>query len=386
MKRVMIVAGEISGDLFGADLLRELRKLAPDLSVYGVGGPMMVEHGLELLYDSSGWGTIGVVEALKKLPTLYFAYRRLLSLLDSRRPDLLVLVDYPGLNMRLARRAKNRGIPVVYHFPPSKWVMDPALVADAARHIDFVAAPFVSTAKVYRDAGSNVAFVGNPLLDIVKPTVPAAEFRAEFSLARSRTISILPGSRNREIQYLLPLLLESVRGLAAAGVEADFLMPLTSSLFRRNGFDRAFFERAVARSGADVRILVDRTYDALAVSDLAIIASGTATLEAALLGCPMVIIYQVSKVTEFFARRFSALPEHFGLPNLILSRRVVPELLQEEVTPDRMANECRILLDDPERLGRMRSDLKRVARYLGRPGASERVAKRIVSMLESLQI
>ncbi len=381
MKRLLVVAGELSGDLYGGDLVARLRALDPSLDIYGACGPRMREAGMERLYDSSGWGTIGVVEALKALPRLFFAYRGLCAMLTERRPDALVLIDYPGLNMRLARRAKSLGIPVVYYFPPSKWVTDPSHVRDAARHIDYVAAPFVATAKTYRDAGANVEFVGNPLVDLVRPGASAPELRAGLGIGPGRIVALLPGSRAREIDYLLPNLLGAAVEIARRGGAEEFLMPLPGAVLATRGAAVERSLRVAREAGARVRLLVDRTYDALAVADAAVIASGTATLEAALLGCPTVVIYQVSKITEFLARRYTHLPECFALPNLILSKRAVPELIQGDVTPARIADECLPLLLDPARAGAMRSDLARVRRYLGRPGAGSRVASRILAMI-----
>lgn len=377
----MVVAGEISGDLYGGDLVRALRELEPGVEIFGAGGPRMREAGMEQIYDSSGWGTIGVVEALKRLPRLFFAYRGLCDLLVTRRPGALALIDYPGLNMRLARRARALGIPVVYYFPPSSWATDPAHVRDAARHIDFVAAPFVATAKLYRDAGARVEFVGNPLLDLVKPSAPPARLRAEFCISGGPVVSLLPGSRVREVEYLLPPLLQAARRLGDGRPGIRFLMPLPGSALSGGGLTLDRFETAARDAGVAVTLLVDRTHDALSVSDAAVITSGTATLEAALLACPTVTVYRVSRITEWLARRFSALPERFALPNLILARDAVPELLQDDADGERIAAACAPLLDDPARARAMRDDLVRVARYLGPPGAGKRVAFRILSML-----
>lgn len=378
----MIVAGEISGDLYGSDLILHLRREMPAAELFGAGGPKMKAAGMDLLYDTSGWGTIGMVEAVKKLPRLYFAYRRLRRAISERRPDALILIDYPGMNMRLARAARAEGIPVVYYFPPSKWVKDPRCVADAARTIDFVAAPFISTAKLYRDAGARVEFVGNPLLDIVRASGTRSELAARFGTEGKSVVALLPGSREREIQYMLPLLLETARELARVRPDDVYLMPVTSAAFDRTGLGPEFFHQAIRRDGAPVRLVIDQTYDIMALANVAVITSGTATLEAACLQCPMVIVYQVSKITEWVARCISSLPDHFGMPNLILGRRIIPELIQEQVTPENVVHECRKILEDEETGKQVARDLQQVVRYLGRPGAGARLAQRIHEMIK----
>jgi len=378
----MIVAGEISGDLYGSNLIENIKKVLPDVVMFGTGGPKMKEAGLELICDTSCWGTIGLIEALKKAPKIYLYYLKLVKLMDNKKPDLLVLIDYPGLNMRLARYAKKLGIPVVYYFPPSKFAKDSKFVKDAAETIDYVAAPFVSTAKIYKEAGANVEFVGNPLVDIVKPSKSANEIREEFSFGERRVISIMPGSRMREIHYMLPPLLETTRMLSQKLDNTEFVMPITSSVFQRNGLSRDFFEKEVRKAGVDVKTFYDRTYDLLSVSEMAIITSGTATLEATCLTCPMVIVYKVSKITEILARYFSNLPDYIGMPNLILSKGSIRELIQEDVTPEKIMEESLKIINSDGEKSRIKEDLSRAVKLLGQPGAGLRVANKIGEILQ----
>ncbi len=378
----MVVAGEISGDLYGSDLIYNIRKILPECDIFGAGGPKMASAGMKLSFNSSAWGTIGLVEAIKILPRLYFIYKKLIKLMHEEKPDLLVLIDYPGLNMRLARYAKKIGIPVIYYFPPSKFVKDPLLVKDAANHIDYVAAPFVTTAKIYRDAGANVEFVGNPLVDIVKPTKDASTLKKEFNLSDKRIISVLPGSRVREIYYMLPALLGAVKCISNKIDNIEFIMPITSSIFEKSGMNLEYFNQFVRDFDVPVKIICDRTYDVLSITDLSIITSGTATLEAACLRNPMVIVYKVSKITELLAKKLSNLPDYIGMPNIILSEKIIPELIQGDVTAENIANECIAILNSEERITEIKKNLDKVIRYLGQPGAGLKVAKRIKNMLE----
>jgi len=379
----MIVAGEISGDLYGSNLIENIKKSMGDIYMFGTGGPKMEKAGLKLICDTSCWGTIGLVEALKKTPKIYIYYRKLIKLMVEEKPDVLVLIDYPGLNMRLARFAKNINIPVVYYFPPSKFAKDSKDVADAAATIDYVAAPFISTAKIYEGAGANVEFVGNPLVDIVKPTKTSEELIKEFGFEGKKIISILPGSRMREIDYLLPILLDSVKSLRSKLENTEFVMPITSSVFQRNGLNKNFFENYVKKSGIPVKIFYDRTYDLLSISQTAIITSGTATLEAACLNCPMVIVYKVSKITELIARYFSNLPDYIGMPNLILSKNSIKELIQNDVTPEIITKETLKIINSEEEYLRIKEDLKRVVRLLGKTGAGLKVAEKIKEMMDN---
>lgn len=382
-KKIMIVAGEISGDLYGYPLVREILEARSDLDVFGVGGPRMKSTGMRMLYDSSSWGTIGLVEALKKFPHLYRVYNDMAQKLSQTRPDLLVLIDYPGFNMRLCRYAKKLGIPTLYYFPPSKWTSNPSDVSDAARNITKVAAPFRHTAEVYRKAGANVEFVSNPLLEIVRPSMGAAELRKRFKVPDgSRIIALMPGSRFMEVKYMLPILVDSASLMAEKVRGAHFVMPISSSTISKGtGITLEYIRSRTASSKVPISIELDATYDILSISDFAVITSGTATLEAACLGVPMLIVYKVSLLTELFARSFTSLPKYFGLPNLILNRPVVPEFIQRNVSAESVAGAVAEILNSPEKIADIRNGLLEVVKNLGDVGATSRVADIILKMI-----
>lgn len=379
----MVIAGEISGDLYGYPLVSEIIRSVPDAEVFGVGGPRMGSTGMKIFYDSSSWGTIGMIEAIKKLPKLYFVFRDVARKLEQMRPDLLVLIDYPGFNMRLCRHAKKLGIPTLYYFPPSKWTYNPSDVSDAASNITKVAAPFRHTDEIYRKAGANVEFVGNPLLEIVKPSAGRDELRKKLGIPEGKkVISLLPGSRSMEVRYMLPVLTETAECLSKKTGDALFAMPVSSSTFSPGtGITLDYIKARTGSSKAGIQLFVDQTYDLLSISDFALITSGTATLEAACLGVPMIIVYKVSLLTELFARSMTSLPKYFGLPNLILDRIVVPEFIQNNVDPAIISDTAAELLNSPEKLADIKNSLALVRDNLGEPGATKKVAALIREMV-----
>jgi len=382
-KKIMIIAGEISGDLYGYPLVSEIYNSAPGVEVFGVGGPKMKSTGMKIFYDSSSWGTIGMIEAVKKLPHLYFVLCDIYKKLAQLKPDLLVLIDYPGFNMRLCRHAKKLGIPTLYYFPPSKWTYNPVDVADASHNITKVAAPFAHTYDIYKKAGANVEFVGNPLLEIVKPSASRETIMKKLNLSEGgRVISLLPGSRAMEVKYMLPILIGTAECMADKMKDITFIMPVSSSTVSAGtGITLEYIRNKISLSKTPIKLVLDQTYDVLSVSDFAVITSGTATLEAACLKVPMIIAYKVSLLTEIFARTITSLPKYFGLPNLILNRVVVPEFIQKDVEPELISNSAIEILNSPQKLADIRTSLDEVAKNLGEPGATKKVASLILQMI-----
>ncbi len=382
-KKIMIIAGEISGDLYGHPLVLELMKSGRQLEIFGIGGPRMKSAGMKTYYDSSSWGTIGMIEAIKKLPRLYRAYYDISDKLKRTRPDLLVLIDYPGFNMRLCRYARQLAIPTLYYFPPSKWSYNHEDVCDAARTITKVAAPFEHTFDIYKKAGANVEFVGNPLLEIVKTRNERTEILKKLKADNGeKVISLLPGSRSMEVRYMLPILAETAAILKSKVQNARFIMPISSSTISPGtGITLEYIKNVINSYGADVSVETDMTYDILSVSDFSIITSGTATLEAACLLTPMVIAYKVSLLTELYARLMTSLPKYFGLPNLILNKAVVPEFIQKEVTAEIISESVVSFLNSSQKLADMKNELKSVVKNLGEIGATKKVSNMILEMV-----
>ena len=373
-RRVLLVAGEASGDLHGADLLQALRARLPDLEVFGVGGQRLREEGMETVADAAEVATVGILEGAGRLRALVRTYRTLVRRIRESRPDLCVLIDFPEFNLRLARVAKRAGVPVLYYIGPQVWAWRRGRVRKIARRVDRLAVVFPFEPPLYEARLPAVEFVGHPLLDRVRVTRSREETLRRHGLDPARRmVLLLPGSRPSEIHQLLPALLETVRTLAPDGYQ--FALALAHTL------PRAAVEGPVRASGLPVEVVEEDTYNLIGAADLALVSSGTATLECALLECPMVIVYRVSPVTYVLARLLVRGVRHVGMPNIVAGREVVPELLQGDVTGARITAAARSILDDAGRRAAMVADLREVRHRLGRGGAAGRAAAIALEMM-----
>lgn len=372
MKRVVLVAGEASGDLRGAELIAALRERVPDLAVSGMGGDRLREAGMEILVDAHTLSAMGFTELFGRLATVLGSYRRIRRAIrggvGEPRPDLLVLIDFPDFNLRLAAVARRASVPVLYYVSPQVWAWRRYRVRTLARRVDHLAVVFPFEAELYRGL-TQVSFVGHPALETVRARSTREETRARLGVGRDEhLIALLPGSRPAEVRSLLPAMVEGWRRLtptprAVVALAHESLRPLVAPELPE-GVD--------ARSG--------ETWDLVHAADLALVASGSATLEAALLGTPMIILYRLSALSFAIARRLVRVP-FIGMPNLILGKAAVPELIQDEARPERIAAEASVILGDPERAARIRADLGQVRNALGTPGAAARVAAIAARML-----
>jgi lipid-A-disaccharide synthase len=371
-----MVAGEASGDLHGADLLHALRAEMPDVAVFGIGGERLREAGMETVVDSSDVATVGVTEVAGRLRTLLRAYRGLVRRIRTEPPDLCVLIDFPDFNLRLASVAKRAGVPVLYYIGPQVWAWRRGRVRKIARRVDRLAVVFPFEPALYAGHLSGVEFVGHPLLDRVRVTCSRAEtLRAHGLDPARRTVLLLPGSRETEVGYLLPELLDAVRRLAENG-SYQFPLALAHTLSRPE------MEARVAAAGLPVKVIEGDTYNLIAAADIALVSSGTATLECALLECPMVIVYRLGPLSYALARLLVRGVSSVGMPNIVAGRAVVPELLQSRARGQYIAEAARAILDDPSRRSAMVADLREVRRLLGRGGAAGRAAAIAAEMLE----
>jgi lipid-A-disaccharide synthase len=373
---VLLSAGEASGDLHGSTLCRALRELHPRLRLVGMGGPRMGEAGLERVADVSQHAVVGTNEALGRIPGLYRAYRTLQARLVADQPRCLVVIDFPEFNLRLARTARRAGVPVVYFIPPQLWAWRRGRIRQMARRISRVLAVLPFEEPLYRSASVPVDFIGHPLLDVLPLDLGRVEARRRLGLEPGEgMIGLLPGSRREEIERLLPPMLVAAKRLAASSVARRFVLAQAPSV------DAALIGRlvkaAVDDGGPRVDVLADRTYDVMAASDVVLISSGTATLEAALLGTPMIVCYRVSRITEAIVRLMVKVP-WCSLPNLIAGRAVVPEVLQDELSGHRLAAEALRLLEDPETAARQRAAFDDVRARLGSPGVGRRAAHAVL--------
>jgi lipid-A-disaccharide synthase len=373
----MIVAGEASGDLHGATLCRALRALAPACPLVGMGGERMAAAGLERLADVTGAAVVGGTEALGPLPTLLAAWRRLRAVLEGPRPPAaLVLIDFPEFNLRLARVARRAGIPVAYFIPPQIWAWRPWRARALARRSSIVLAVFPFETALYRRAGARVEFVGHPVLDALTgaPTRDQARHRLGLD-AQAVVVGLLPGSRAREIERTLPVLHAAAARIAAARPATRFVLGAVGRA--EGGPDPAAALRGAVPS---VQVVTGDTYAVMRAADLLLVNSGTATLEAALLGTPMVVCYRLSRLTEAWARLLVRVP-WISLANITLGRAVVPELYQRAFTAERVAAEVLRLLGSPAALQAQRDAFVELGGALGEPGVGLRAACHVLSLI-----
>lgn len=372
MPTVMVSCGEASGDLYAGALAGALRRRAPDTRVIGFGGDRLREAGGELIGDYRGLAVTGLTEAVRVLPRSYAMYRRLIARARAERPDVLVAIDFPDFNFRLARAIGRLGIPVVYYISPQLWAWRPGRLKTLAALARKVLVIFPFEEPIYERAGIPVEFVGHPLIDLIRVTEPRERFLPALGLdPTAPTIGLLPGSRPNEVRAILP-------GLAGAAARIRRALPATQFVVARApNLDSALFAPLVAAGPS--AIVEGRTDDVLNASDLVLTASGTATVQTALHGTPMVIVYRLSPITYRLGRRFVKV-DTFGMANLIAGRRVVPELIQEAFTPDRVADAAIPLLTDPAKAAAMRAGLREVRERLGTPGASDRAAAAVLAV------
>jgi lipid-A-disaccharide synthase len=382
--QVMISCGEASGDLYAGALAAEIRRLEPGAAVFGIGGEGLQQAGGELVADFHGLSVTGLSEAVSVLPRSLAAYRRLLSAARARRPDVFVAIDFPDFNFRLGAALHRMGIPVVYYIGPQLWAWRAGRLATMKRFVSEVLVIFPFEEAIYRDAGVPVQFVGHPLLDLLTPVQPRAEFLSSVGLDPSRpTVALLPGSRPNEVRAILPDLVRAA-GLVAGRVPAvQFLVARPPAL------DESHYG-ALRDPGLRARLPIatvqSRTDEVLSASDLALTASGTATVQAAIHGCPMVIVYRLSALTYRFGKPFVRV-QTYGMANLIAGERIVPELSQDAFTPEAVAAEAIDFLTNARRAADTRQALARVREKLGGPGASRRAAEAVlrVASRRSLQ-
>ena len=373
MRQVMICAGEASGDLNAGALTKEILSLDKDIKVFGMGGDMMRSAGGEVLFDIKDHGVMGFAEVLRKLPSLFKLRDDLSTLMDERRPSCLVAIDYPDFNMRIAKIAHDKGIPVVYFFSPSAWIWRKGRAKEIAKTVDTVAAVFPFERDVYVEAGANVNFVGHPLLDIVKPSMPFADAKKLVNKQDGRkTVLLLPGSRVQEIKKLLPAMLKAAEIMHKKDDSCDFY------LIRANTISEDLINSYTSSVNVPINIATGKNYDIMSVSDVAIATSGTVTLEAALCGLPSVIIYKTSPISAFIARLVIKV-KHIGLPNIVAGKEILPELLQEDASGEHIAQEAFRLLDAQNR-PQIEKDLAFMKERLGEEGAVKRVAKLVLDI------
>lgn len=369
--KVFISAGEASGDLHAAALTRAILQQDPSAQVFGMGGEALAAAGGEVVFNYKEYSVMGFVEVLKALPRLLGLKKAFRRLMEERRPDVFVTVDYPDFNMRVAKEAKALGIPVFSYIPPSAWAWRRGRAKMVAGLCTKVACIYPFAAQVYQEAGANVEFVGNPLVDIVQPEMSPQEAEAFLGKRPGHpVVLLLPGSRVKEITGVLPVMLQALPLIKKQQPDVDFVLQKAPSI------DRDLLDSLLARSPEPVKVVEGHNYDVMTASDAALATSGTVTLEAALCGLPSVICYRASALSIFLARQLVYV-KYIGLPNILAGKEILPELIQENMTPERMASAVLAFLE-PEGARSVRRELQQAVAKLGKPGAVDRTAALIL--------
>jgi len=389
-KNILIVAGEASGDLHASNLVKAIKALYPQINFFGLGGARLKETGVSLYFDIVELAVVGFFEVLKNLKKFRQVFLGLLKEVDRIKPDLGILVDYPGFNLRLAGELKKRGIPIVYYISPQVWAWGEERIKTIKKIIDLMIVVFKFEEALYKKYDIPVAFVGHPLLDIVSPKFAKEELFRKLGLNLNElTLALLPGSREKEVKTLLPIMLDTA-GLIYKylGNNIQFLI-LRSNTVKEDVFNDILTRYAKGSVSSKrlfgmprfpVQLISDLTYEGVAASDFAIVASGTATLETAILGVPMVILYKVSFLTWLYLKSAIKIP-YIGLVNVVKQEKFIAEFIQYAAKPKRIARYIVTILKDRQKIIQIKQGLSSVATQLGEKGASQKAAQEIINFL-----
>jgi len=370
MKSILIVAGESSGDKYGAEVVREFKKRHADAVFFGLGGERLAGQGVELSASLDELNVVGIFEVLGRLPRLRRTFRRLEKEGKTRRPAAAVLIDSPDFNLRLAKRLSRSGIPVLYYISPTVWAWRRGRLKTIRKYVTRMCLIFPFEKRIYDESGIPAVSVGHPLKGQVRARLSQADFRARYSLApQGPLVTLLPGSRRSEIKNHLPVLLEAAHRLRA-DLPVQFLLVLAETI------DRDYLHRFLPRDEPGIQVLIKDGYEAMAHSDLVLTSCGTATLETALLGTPLIAFYRLSPLTYYPFRRLIRV-RSYSIVNILAGKRVVPELIQRRFTAPELAREARALLLSEEKKAAMREEFRRIAGRLGEGRAAEGVAREL---------
>ncbi|WP_288822735.1 lipid-A-disaccharide synthase [uncultured Megasphaera sp.] len=374
--KIMFSVGEASGDLHGAALAKALVKQVSQVEMIGMGGKHMASAGVHLVYDIQQLGVVGIGEVIRKIPFFFRLRTYLLNVMRREKPDILICIDYPGFNMQLMKKAKALGIPVIYYILPTIWAWNKSRGNVIARYADLAISLFPFEAQLYKQLGTNVIYAGHPLLDMVQPTMDKEKAYAAFGLhPQKKTVLCMPGSRLQEVQRLLPVMMQAVQKLQQRIGNVQCIIPRASTI------SRALLERMVYPATVPIHIGEGNVYDMMQISTAAVVASGTATLETALMEVPTVLVYKVNRLTYTMAKLLVHV-KYIGLPNIIMGRRIMPELWQDKVTPQRIVSVLQPLLTNEIVHERQRCAMAMVRSALGSRGSVDRIAMEIVKFIK----
>ncbi len=374
-KKILIIAGEASGDLQASHLVKSLKSLNPHLEIFGLGGKNMKEAGVKIIYNMVDLAVVGFLEVIKHIGTFKAIFNSLVSILDTKKPDAVILVDYPGFNMRFAKVAKSKNIPVIYYISPQIWAWGQERIEEIKKYVDKMIVIFGFEEKLYRSAGVKVSFVGHPFLEIVKSS-QKRETTLKHLHARHNTVKValLPGSRAKEVERHLPVMLKACEMIKTYLPKSEFI------LSRRKELGKKTYNRTIRKSAIKPHSLENQPYEIMDAADLVIVSSGSATLETAIMEKPMIVIYKTSIVTWLLAKNLIKIP-NIGLVNVVAEKKIVPELVQFGLTYSNLAEEALKILKDRKLRDGIKKDLRELKQKLGSPGACQRAAQIIQSML-----
>lgn len=369
--KIMMSAGEASGDMHAAAVAAELKRIMPDADLFGMGGADMRKSGVRIIYDIENLGIIGVVEVIRHIPFFFRLRAFLKKAMVEEKPDVLVCVDYPGFNMKLAHVAKELGIPVIYYIAPTIWAWNKGRAKNIVRDVEQVASIFPFEAEAYRKAGARVTFVGHPLADTVKPSMSFEEAMDYFhGNPDKKRVLLMPGSRKNEVAGLLPVMIQAAEKLAEKE-ECQFFIPRASTI------SKEMLLSIIGKTSLSIEITEGHQYDLMQICTACVASSGTATLETALMGLPTVLVYKLAPFTWFLANLLVHV-KYAGLPNLLLGREVTPELLQDRARAENIVSILLPWLQDEKARQKNIEEIREVRKALGSGGAVHRVAELII--------
>jgi lipid-A-disaccharide synthase len=372
-KKILIICGEASGELHAAGLTLALKKINPGLKVFGVGSELLRQAGAEIIYDIKGLSVIGLFDALKKLPKFFELKKLLLDKIKQEKFDAVIFVDFSGFNLRLAKDINN-AIPTIYYVSPQVWASRPGRVQTIKKYIKKMIVLFKFEEEFYKKFGVDADFVGHPLLDIVKPTMQKTELLNNLKFAENKTtIALLPGSRKQEIKNILPVMLQTAK-LINKRIDAQFVIAKSPSV------DWEVYNQIIKHFKIEVKLVEGKTYDCLNIADFALVCSGTATLETAIMQKPFCVIYKMN-LSNYLLYRPQVKVPYIGMVNIVAGKKIIPEFLQFGAVPKKIAQEALRILRDPKVIQQITSDLNLVKSSLGEAGAASRAAKIILEFI-----
>lgn len=376
-KKILIVAGEASGDLHGSSLIREVKNINSQLRFFGIGGDRMKKEGLELIYHIDKLSIMGFFEVLKNLNLIREVMKTMVKAVERRRPDLIILIDYPGFNLRFAQKVKKMGIPIAYYISPQVWAWGGNRAKKMKGLIDKMIVIFPFEVEIYKNLGIDCEFVGHPLLEVVRPILSFEDFQSKFDLRKNEVLlGLLPGSRWQEVERILPIMIQAAELLESRIKNLRVMLGLASTIKKERV--RTILDQFKTK----VEIIENLTYDLIRYSDILLVTSGTATLESAILSTPFLVLYKTSFWTYLFAKSLVSIP-NIALANVVAGKRVVPEYIQSKAVPKHIAEEMYDILTDKSRYKTIQNELSSVKEKIGEVGASKRAAQIINAIIFS---